>query len=180
MNWVKDLFDYLFKTFQWWITVLPWEQGIRVRLGKKKTLMKAGVYLRLPIIHEVFVQSTRKRFIQIPTQTLTTRDGVTITIQGAIGYSIKNIEKLYETIYHPESTLTAIAARSIASFVSTNNDSDVTPVKMSENAKSLVLVEDYGLGEIEISVTSFAKVKTFRLIQDSSWMSSDRYDEKYK
>lgn len=180
MNWVKDLFDYLFKTFQWWVVVLPWEQGIRVRLGKKKTIMNAGTYLKIPIIHSVSVQSTRKRFVQIPTQTLTTRDGVTITIQGSIGYAIKNIERLYETIYHPESTLVALAARSIAQFVSTNDATSITPFSIQNNGHQSVITEDYGLGDVEIAITGFAKVKTFRLIQDPSWSPIDRYDDKYK
>ena len=77
---------------------MPWEQGIRVTLGKKLTLMNEGVYLKLPLVHKVYVQEKRLRVMSMPMQTVTTADGHPITISLAVGYSIKDIVRLYNTL----------------------------------------------------------------------------------
>ncbi len=180
MNWITDLFNHVSKIFQWWIIVLPWEQGIRVRLGKHKTLLHKGIYLKLPVIDQVFIQTTRIRFISLPIQTLTTLDGETVTINGSVGYCITNIEKLYETIYNPESTISAISGRAIAEYVASHNIKDCLPEHIKSQGINILKESDYGLGDLQFAITGYAKVKTFRLIQDASWFPGDNYNDKYK
>lgn len=90
------------KLFQWWFTVMPWEQAIRIRRGKTVRLLGAGLYLKIPFIDAVYIQTTRMRMVDMPIQTVSTQDGTTLTIKAVIGYSIKDVQLLYNTLYHPD------------------------------------------------------------------------------
>jgi regulator of protease activity HflC (stomatin/prohibitin superfamily) len=80
MNWVKDLFTYLSDFLKWWVIVLPWQEGIRIRLGNHETHLKKGIYLKIPFMHDVRVQDVRLRYDQIPIMTIGTKDKHVVTI----------------------------------------------------------------------------------------------------
>ncbi len=170
MNWVKDLIDYIAKLFTWWVVVMPWEQGIRVTLGKKLTLLNEGVYLKLPLIHTVFTQEKRLRVLNLPIQTITSRDGLPLTISCSVGYCIEDIIKLYNTLYHPDMTIGNIVASNISTYVSNIQLKDCSPKGIEDSVNSSIGKTDYGLKFEYIKVINFASVKTFRLIQDQSYL----------
>lgn len=168
MNWVKDLAQYISDLFKWWIVVLPWQEGIRIRAGKNETHMKPGMYLKLPIIDVCFVQNIRFRYTQLPIQTVTTKDEKTVTLTGTIGYEITDIRLLYNKISNPESTIVGVVMGQIAEYFATHDVVECSPSKIIDAVKMDTLSEMGMKGELKLS--SFAVVKTFRLIQDGSWM----------
>src|SRR5690606_24006938 len=102
---------------------------------------------------------------------VTTKDGTTITIRCTIRYCIKDISKLFNSISHPDMTLTGIVMSGMAEFVHNTNSDQIKPSDAEKYVSSLVMADDYGLGDLEVNITSWARVRTFRLIQDQSWMS---------
>lgn len=171
MSWVKELVTYISDLFKWWIVILPWQEGIRVRLGKHELHLRKGIYLKLPVIDSVFVQNIRLKYAQIPIQTVTTKDGQTITIHGAIAYKITDIKKLYNSISNPDATITGIAMSKLSDYVANHVLADCTPSKLEKAV--IIDGQQYGL-DTEIKITGFASVKTFRLIQDHAWMPTNK------
>ena len=170
MNIIKDIIDYLSKLFTWWVVVMPWEQGIRVTLGKKMLLMTKGVYLKLPLLHTIFVQEKRLRVINLPIQTICTSDGHALTLSCSVGYSIVDIIKLYNTLYQPDMTISNIVAAKIAEQICNVKLEDCKPSMVQAGVNESLLSSDYGLKFEYVNITNFAYVKTFRLIQDQSYM----------
>lgn len=171
MSWVRELFTSLRDLLVWWITVAPWEQALRVRLGKRVALLGAGVHLRIPGIDRIYRQSTRRRTCDFPTQTLTTRDGHTVTIGGSLRYA--DIEKLYQTLHHAESTLVDLASGIVARTITQMDRADCTAGAIEDAIRSQIDLAQYGLTDTDAYVTTFAFVRTFRLIQDSRWSVQD-------
>ena len=58
---IRELFAQLSNVLTWVVVVAPWEQALRIRWGKTATLLKGGVYLRIPFIDRIYRQSVRKR-----------------------------------------------------------------------------------------------------------------------
>jgi regulator of protease activity HflC (stomatin/prohibitin superfamily) len=173
MNQIKDFFEYIFNSIKIWIIVQPWEQGIRVRRGKFIKKLSSGMYFRIPYFDSVYVQETRLRMIQLCLQTLTSKDLKTVTINSSLGYSITNIELLYNTLYHPEGTISNMAMSEISDFIFQHNLSDIHPSSIEEAVLKKLNAEDYGLKFEYFRITNFAAVRTFRLIQDSqSWVDN--------
>lgn len=170
MNIFKDIIDYITKLFTWWIVIMPWEQGIRVTLGKKMILLDKGIYLKLPLIHTVYVQEKRLRVINLPVQTVCSKDGHPITISCAVGYSIVDICKLYNTLYQPDMTITNVVASKIADQIFSIDLINCNPIDIEKNIGTELSELNYGLKFEYVRIVNFASVKTFRLIQDQTYM----------
>jgi hypothetical protein len=180
MEIFNSIAEFLNKLFQWWFIVMPWEQAVFIRKGKNVKLLNAGIYFRIPFIDTVYIQTTRMRMIDLSVQTMSTRDGQTITIKSAVGYTIENVETLFNTMSHPEMTLGSMVMSYIAEYVSNNDCSAITPTKLETEVDKKMFEMKYGLKDINVRITTFAKVRTFRLIQDSSglWEGLDMQPKK--
>lgn len=164
---IQQLLDALAAVLKWWTVVTPWEQGLRVRAGKHVTLLHAGVYLKLPLIDQVFIQTTRRRFSAVPTQDLTTVDGKTVTVAGSLGYSILDVQKLYATLHHGEATLEAEAQGVISDYITDNVYEDLNAQTLREHVVEHLDFDRYGIGEVDFVLTTLVCARTFRLLQSA-------------
>ncbi len=169
MNQVQQFFEYIFNAVKVFIIIQPWQTGLRVRNGRKIKKLDKGIYFRIPYFDSVFIQETRLRVGEVPIQTLTSKDLQTLTISSSFGYSVEDIEILYNTLYHPEETLQNIAMSEVANFVFTNNIKDITPDNIEKSVLDKFKEMGYGLNFEYFKIANFAVVKTFRLIQDQSY-----------
>lgn len=170
MGIFKEIIDYISRIFTWWVIVMPWEQGIRVRFGKHITILNQGIYLKLPLLDNIYVQEKRLRTILLPIQTLTTKDNHTISISSSIGYSIIDISKLFNTLYMPDMTIANIAMGKVADYICNHNLSECTPQAIENNVTSAFGDSDYGLKFERIKLTTFANVRTYRLINGEGYL----------
>lgn len=168
MEVINQIINFLSKIFQWWIIIMPWEQGIFVRAGKNSKVITKGIYFKIPFLDSVYIQTVRKRVIDVPLQTMSSKDNDTITVRSVLSYQISNIDKLYNTLSHPEMTLQGIVMSKIGEYINENNSKDILIKELEEVISKEINKEDYGLSGLEVNITNFAKVKTFRFIQDSS------------
>lgn len=174
MNQIKDFFEYIFNVFKIWVIIQPWEQGLIVRTGKRVRKVNGGIYFKLPYLDSVYVQETRTRMVQVCIQTLTTKDLKTITINSGFGYKIVDLEKLYNSLYHPEGTITNMSMGYVSDFVWENNLMDINPISIEKFVLEKLNKENYGIKFEYFKITNFASVKTFRLIQDGqSWVDNN-------
>lgn len=177
MTWLNTLLTNFTGLFKWWVVIAPWEQAVRVRAGKHQRLLGAGVHLKVPYVDKVYIQSTRLRYCSIPTQTLTTKDGHAVTTSGIAGFEIADIEKVYNTLHHPDAAVYGEAMDVIAKAVVTNSREACTPAWLAKHVRHQMgsRVEAYGLELRTLAITDFAVVKTFRLLQGEpmDWINND-------
>lgn len=170
MGLINGIVEFIKKLFEWWFLVMPWEQAIFIKRGNKSKLLGAGLYFKIPFIDMVYVQTTRMRMVDSPMQTISTQDGTSVTLKSAIGYTISDVQLLYNTLYHPEMTLINMSMGHIADFVRGGDISKITPAEIQAYAMSKIKADSYGLTGLNIKITTFAIVKTYRLIQDGSYL----------
>ncbi len=171
MNQIKEFFQWIIDSLKIWVIIQPWETGLRVRMGKHTKLLTKGIFFRIPYLDSVYVQQSRMRIVQMALQTLTTKDLSAITVEGAVGYTITDIGKLYNSLHQPESTISNIVKSKIAEYIFTRNHNQITPAEMEKGIMEDLQELDYGINIQYFRVQNFAIVKTFRLIQDQSWNS---------
>lgn len=170
---IKEFFEYIFNVFKVWVIIQPWEKGIRVRFGKNIKKLESGIYFKIPYFDSVYVKECRLKMLQLPIQTLTSKDNQTITINTCLGYSIADIEKLYNTICHPEGTVSNIAMSEVSEFVSKNDLATINVSVLESNILKALNIYDFGIKLEYFKITNFAVVRTFRLIQDGqSWIEN--------
>jgi len=164
MNWMSQITEVVRSLFKWWFIVLPWEQAVRIRIGKHTRLFGAGLHLFVPFLDRVYKQNTRTRIASLSPQTLTTLDGKTITCVGSVRYKVLDVLKLYQTLHQPESTVCQEVEGLIADYIVTNTVDKCTPLQVSNHVARVIDLSKYGLGETEFFMTEFAVVRTYRLI----------------
>ena len=169
MGQIKEFIEYIFNAIKILIIVQPWQSGIRVRAGKKTKKLSAGIHFRIPYIDSVYVQEIRLRVVDMPIQTVTTKDEKNITLNGAVGYIITDIEKLYKTIYHPETTIRNLVMSSTSEHCFNSFLEEIKVEKLEESILLKLNDTDYGVKFTYFKIVNFAVVKTFRLIQDQTW-----------
>jgi hypothetical protein len=157
-------FRQLAQILTWFIVVAPWEQAIRVRLGKHKRLLEPGFYVRIPFIDRVFRQSVRRRLHVMTPQTLTSRDRQIVTCGGAVGYAISDLFKLYDTLESPNDTIANEVAGLVSRFISSKSLAECSAAELEKYVMEHLDLSRYGLSGQEFILTSFASTKAYRLI----------------
>lgn len=163
---IVDLIQRIFGVFIWWAVIQPWEQGLRVRLGRHPILLQPGFHWRIPYVDAIYRQSVRRRYSGFGPQTVTTLDGHTLTIGGTLGYVVRDLLELYDRLQHPEDAIRAIAMGEIADFVSTHTLADCSPTAICTTCKNDLSLRRFGLLIQQFTLTTYARVRTYRLIMD--------------
>src|SRR5258706_12526810 len=167
MNWFTQLFQTFGSFLQWWIVVAPWERGLRVRLGKVAAELSPGIHFRIPFLDRIYLQRIRKRTVARTNQTVSTKDGLPITITVAIDFTVTDLRLLFDSLSSPEATLQYRVSSHIAEFVFQRTRAEIRPADLERHAT--MAIEDFGcgLGNIQVHITEFSFVRTLRLMSES-------------
>lgn len=159
----------------WWFTVRPWEQAVRLTLGKKRVLLGAGVYFKVPIVHQALIFPIRTRTVYVPMQTLRSKDGRTMMIGLILKYQIVDLFLVLDTLHNPEATLAHLAQGIVGKMVPTLEASGVDAATIGAAINAEIKPEQYGISEFSVMVSDNADLsqRTFRLIQEARWFSPD-------
>lgn len=168
---ISEILKNIAQLFTWFTVIAPWEQAIRVRMGKKTKLLSGGWCVTIPFIDKIYKQSVRRRLRQLRPQTLTTKDGYVVTCAGAIGFSVTDLNKLYDTLECPNDTIESEIGALISNYVGNATLKECSIVALEDFVKSKVNLSKYGLGGDEFYLLSFSVCKTYRLITGelASW-----------
>lgn len=164
MGFVQQLQEFLRSLFQWWVTITPWQQGIRVRLGKHTKLLKPGIHLKLPIADLVYMQPIRVRATYIASQTLMTEDTKTIVLSSSLRYEITDLLKLYQTLHNAHDTVEQQVQGMLASYIFAKTLKDLKPKEVEKHIIGELDLSQFGLKVYDFNLTNFTTTRTYRLI----------------
>lgn len=164
MNWIQHITSAFSQMFKIWFVVQPWEQSLRVRMGKSVVQFGAGVHFKIPFFDKVYIQNTRDRFSCTTVQTVTTTDGKAITFCGNLRYRLGSILKLYTTLHQPEDTILQEVESSLAEFIISHELIECSALALCQHVRDTINLEAYGLEDVRFFLTDFMVVKTYRLI----------------
>lgn len=172
MGFLQDIFREIKALLVWWVIVGPWEEALRVRSipfrDQTVTNLRSGPQWSFPFIDKIYIQDMRMRFCDMPVQNLTTADGHVLTIKCNLGYKIRNIRKLYDTLLHAEDSLVEAVTGFIADYVY-QNPRGFLPGELCADVTDKVNFTQYGLTGVKLKVTDFAYVPALRLIQGGNY-----------
>lgn len=174
MTWVEWLRNMLAQAAPWF-TVRPWEQGVRLFAGKHRELLAPGFYLKVPILHQAFAYPIRVRTVYVAMQTLRSKDGRTVAIGLILKYKIADLLKVLDTLHNPESTLAHLAQGAVGRLVPDRAAAELTADVLTAAIRAAIDPATYGIEDFDVLVSDNADLssRTFRLIQEGRWFSSD-------
>lgn len=169
-SWIQRFFSEL----RPYVIVSPWQQAIRVRLGKYVKLLHPGVHLRIPFLDTIFRQAIRLRIKQCDRQTVTTTDHKAVTVEVMAGFAIADLERLYNTLHSVDSTIMNYVQGQVSQYIATTSSDDCTPDRLAKFVMNAVRSKmcSYGVDIQSVAVNFFiiteGKARTFRLVGDQS------------
>jgi len=163
-SWLTTIFHAMSQPLKWWVVVAPWEQGIRVRLGKEAIELNPGIHFRIPFLDRIYVQSIRLRIVTSGSLTVSTPDGKVVTTRLTVRFAIQNVKLLYNTIANPETTLINHVSSLAAEHISQTNGIDLSHQSLSEYVEGKLDVDGWGLCDVSVNIIDFAFTRTYRLM----------------
>jgi regulator of protease activity HflC (stomatin/prohibitin superfamily) len=161
------LVDFI-KQFRFFVTVLPWERAVRVRLGNRVQLWEPGWHFRLPFADEVVLQSTKLRISGAGPQTISTKDGKILTLSMSIGFCIADPLAAMLRMHHPEIACASIASSIAAGVVARTTHAELKPADIEAEVLR-ELAKESGYAVEFVKVTDFAFARAFRLLSENPY-----------
>lgn len=162
-NWLRSLLDGI----KLWVVVSPWELAVRVRCGKFTKTLQPGWHWRIPVLDEVILINTRLRLMNVPCQTITTRDGKTLTVSAMIGFCITDPETALKEFHAPADSCAALAMGEISKFIGEKTLAEIDKSEMEAAICAELVGTVKGIEFRHVHIIDFAAVKTIRLMQES-------------
>lgn len=149
----------------------PWEEGLRVRLGKWIKPLKPGFHFKLPFaIDQIYTVNVKPQIIDVVAQSLETLDGVSVVVVGAIEYSVEDIKKLHLNIQDYDESLVNLGQILIAEYVTSSTNEDCTRESIQKAVKRRLKdsARKWGINIRRFGITDLAEHKVYRILSNSS------------
>lgn len=120
IEWLQKILSDFWGYLMPFVTIDPFEEGVRVRLGKYTKVLKSGTYIfpnKIPFIDYVYTAVTKPDTKELTPIYITTTDGETIVITPVIGFEITDIHQWLMEANEPHSNLYDIAGMVTADVV---------------------------------------------------------------
>ena len=162
------------KLFPRFSTVFPYERGVFLRMGRYKRTLEPGMYFCFPIIDEVQKLDVTPQVINLPNQSVTTKDGKVLAVSGAVEYSICDPLKALLDVHNFDASLQNLSMGIVGDYVKQRTYNDC--IKLNGFAKDVVegirdKAGEWGLEVMRFWVTDLAQHQVYRLMtQDTPAM----------
>jgi regulator of protease activity HflC (stomatin/prohibitin superfamily) len=163
MNFLETLFNFLLG-FRFWATIDPDEAGVHLRCGKIRRVLDEGIYFIIPILDTVRIIHTAEQVIDLPNQTLTTKDFTSVNVSGVIVYEVIDPVKASMCVFDYDKSLPTVAIGIVGEEISkTQHMADLSVI--TETVKNALEREalKWGIDVLSFRFSDNAKVRALRL-----------------
>lgn len=156
--------------------VMPWQKGLYFLCGRYCGEVNPGVWPILPYFGDVKCVSVVPEVYPLPLQTVTLRDGSTLTYSVSITVVVRDAAKAYLKLGHYTETVGELAAAMVSEGLA---DADPARFDPARGKRDRLLDEirqelnkeigQYGVEATAVRLNNFAKgIRTLRLLLDKA------------
>lgn len=167
MEWLNQLINRLFCWVPRILLVAPDEAGVRETLGKRWKKISPGWYITWPLIHRTIRLVVTPQVVNLPGQSVYTKDRISIVVSGALQYRIDDAAKAILEVQDYDESLIALSLGIIASYVNGRTlDECMNMDKLCEEILKGIRKASAGWGIkiMRVLMSDLAPVQSFRII----------------
>jgi len=145
--------------------VNEFEHGVILRFGKYKKTVEAGMVWKIPFFDNVMLCRNTVTTMGIKNQSLTTVDGLEVTIEAIVKYKISNAKKFLLEVYDADDAINDITQSKIKELVNLSTWEELRNLKDSET-KDLIQKEstEWGIKIYYVTITDLVRTRCYKLI----------------
>lgn len=150
--------------------IAPWEEGLRVRVGKYYRAFGPGPHFKLPFIDTFHVVNVRRQTVDLEDQTVETRDRIPVLVSLSLQYEIRNIQNVFVKVQDFDVSLLTEAMNVVAAWINTHLYEECTIDRIvTENFDPIRKIGfEWGCTVLRLSVNNFARHRVYRLVTTPS------------
>lgn len=150
-----------------------YEQGVRLRLGKYHKTLSKGLHFKFPFVDEIISHHTVWTTINLPPQSLITKDEKNIVVSAVIKFRVTDIKTFLLEVYD---TIDAICDMSQSAVKRTIMNKTWEECKSDEldndiSKKARIEARKWGIEIQQITLIDLAQIRSIRLFNDSTHIS---------
>lgn len=164
-----DFLISIIELFRFFWVIRQWEAGVILRFGKyTKKVMQPGFHFIWPFnIDEVHTINILPDVVELEPQTVVMRDKAVVVVQAIVKYQVVNPETCLVEVGSEVDALKQFSQGAIYTIISNQNYLDANVIEMEKaiTEEARKEVRKWGIKIFEITIKSFGKMTSIRLIQ---------------
>jgi regulator of protease activity HflC (stomatin/prohibitin superfamily) len=172
LGWIGEIVRGLLRFFPRVEIVDTTQAGVKFVKGKHVKPFGPGLLVYWPLVTELKFYPTARQPLNLPSQTLQTKDGKTVAVGGAVEYRVPDPTFLLTEVLDPDQTIRLIAAGAFHKVITGLSYEELSGAP--KRALTLLRLElrerlsHLGVRVVSVKLTDFAPTRVYKLIQSTS------------
>lgn len=146
--------------------VRSYERGVKFRLGKDIALLGPGLYFFIPFLEDIETVNVVPEVINLPTQTVMTADGRTVSFSANIEYEIHDARAMFCGVQDFQHSLANLAMNHLAARIREWQFTELVDFQkdLERSLKDTLTtrVKKWGVTILSVGMTDLAVTKAYR------------------
>lgn len=168
LGWLQSIFDTLLKLFPRLLIVRATHGGVKFVRGSKVVELKPGLHLYWPIVTEIETYCTVRQVIDLPTYTLTSKDGQSLIVSGVVVYEIIDIVTAMVSNYDIWTSIDNLSSISLRNVITNHTYDEIMQNNVYIDKQFTTLarqrLKEFGIKVIFARITDLSKCKVINLV----------------
>lgn len=169
-DWLNRLFDKLFMLWPMVVIIEPTQRAAKLFCGKWYKIIGPGAYIIWPILQNVIRMEVITQVVDLPAQTVWTKDQHELVVSGSLRYHIVDVEKSLFAVQDVDKALSTLAMCVILEYINKRPMSecgDLSEIKKELRSGVAEAASGWGVKIENVQLTDMGRVRSLRLFSDT-------------
>lgn len=155
--------------------IQEWSEGVFLRFGKFNRIVKSGIRPKIPFVDVLYDAVIITRTVNVPTQSLTTKDGKQIVTKAVVKYHIFDIKSFTLEIYDAKDAILDTTQAIIKEQISEREWEECTDKEIDKRIaiKLRAEVRKWGIEIEKVTLTDIGIIRSIRLFNENESLKSE-------
>lgn len=149
-----------------WKIVDQWEEGVHLRTGKFKRVVRPGLNFKAPFFDQIITTPVITQTVNLKPQTVTSQDDKSVVLTSIVRYHINDVEKFLLGVMHANDVLVDTTQGIIRDVVEGCRWDDLYDLGSVVTPEVNEQVTKWGITVEQISFPDLGEIKTYRIMSD--------------
>lgn len=149
-----------------WKIVDQWEEGVHLRTGKFKRVVRPGLNFKVPFFDQIITTPVITQTVNLKPQTVTSQDDKSVVLTSIVRYHINDVEKFLLGVMHANDVLVDTTQGIIRDVVEGCRWDDLYDLGSVVTPEVNEQVTKWGITVEQISFPDLGEIKTYRIMSD--------------